>query len=179
MLAEDVIYIINANRNTLAKTSLVKKGCIVNLILQVSKLVDEIAFTDNVSIQELAQNHYEFLDVLKTLIEQLQWIITDECLSLLTEKINNLIEELNEPIFLQHQKSPIRRKEIHFKSDVDETEPLLDHCTKTGTKSVRVAPREGFEPSRPNDHRLTVVGDSRHKLPIVESAPYQISRKML
>jgi hypothetical protein len=29
------------------------------------------------------------------------------------------------------------------------------------------------------DHRLTVVGDSRHELPLVESAPYQISRKML
>jgi len=36
-----------------------------------------------------------------------------------------------------------------------------------------------LNPRDPMDHRLTVVGDSRHELPLMESAPYQISRNMV
>ena len=44
--------------------------------------------------------------------------------------------------------------------------------------AVFVAPREGFEPSRPNGSQADRSRrHSRHELPFLESAPYQISRK--
>jgi hypothetical protein len=43
-----------------------------------------------------------------------------------------------------------------------------------------VAPREGFEPSRPNGSQaFRSRRSSRLMLPLVESAPYQISRNMV
>lgn len=99
------------------------------LLCRLLELIEGITFSDDVSINELAQNNYEFLDTLRASVLQLLScsqrrvlpIFDREHLESVLHRIDVLISELNSPLFLKDQ-TLNRRNFTDHKSDEDLTE---------------------------------------------------------
>lgn len=107
---------------------------LIYLTSKLSALIDGLIFSDNISFNEFAQNNYEFLDTLKTTLNQILSlserqsipIIEKDEIHLIQAKIDKLIIELNVPPFLQLHKRILSDENLHEdESDKDFTEPVL------------------------------------------------------
>lgn len=98
---------------------------------RLAELIEGVVFSDNASLNELAQTTYEFLDTLRSTIILVSNFKKIE-LESIKFRIDKLIIELNAPPFLQHRKRtsehPTETSDESLqedKSDEDFTEPAL------------------------------------------------------
>jgi hypothetical protein len=129
-ISKEVISVVEEMMPLIAKAPVNDSG-LQGLLYECIFLCKRLSFLDTVNLNEFAQNNYEFLDVIKTIILRVsgchenESLETQEKLRSLIVRIDIIVDKLNAPPFPQNYSLRTSDKFLQRKkSDEDFTEPF-------------------------------------------------------
>lgn len=119
-ISEEVVSVIEEMTPLIAKAPINDSG-LQSLLHKCIFLCSRLSFLDTVDLNEFAQNNYEFLDMIKTIILRIsechksESLETQEKVRSLIVRIDMLLDKLTTPAFLQKQTPTDKFTEPGFK----------------------------------------------------------------